>query len=243
MEMLIIAMVFAAVVKNGVVDTAAMATGKTPPSHAYRMAKLKAEQAMLQAAMDPSKVRTSPVDLRGGARMVLKHWYLDACEDVDHWRATRRKTRPERKAAREERRRRRAETIRRWARRDDGIVDAEVVSEENEFTPDPEPSVQDQPEQDRPRRTRTWRRTTTTEEVEVEEDSAGPASTEVAVLTPDPQVTPLPYRRMVLMTMLADAGYAPDVEAIGRMDSEQVDEAIAALLAHERATRTAAHPH
>jgi hypothetical protein len=111
--MLIIAMVFAAMVKNGVVDTAAMATGKTPPSHAYRMARLKAEQAM--AAADPSKVRTSPVDLRGGAKMVAKHWYLDACEDVDHWRANRRSTRPERKAARQARKDKRARVIREWA--------------------------------------------------------------------------------------------------------------------------------
>ncbi|MGI5122835.1 hypothetical protein ACQEU5_25290 [Marinactinospora thermotolerans] len=240
MEMLIIAMVFAAVVKNGVVDTAAMATGKTPPSHAYRMAKLKAEQAMLQAAMDPSKVRTSPVDLRGGARMVLKHWYLDACEDVDHWRANRRKTRPERRAAKAERRRRRAETIRRWARRDDGIVDAEIVDEDTAFTPDPEPSVQEQPEQDRPRRTRTWRRTTTTEEVEVEEEGPEPEPQEPQVVylpVPESQRPPLAHRRMVLISMLAGAGYEPDLEAISRMTGEEVDRAIEALVAHQQRER------
>lgn len=99
MEMLIAWLVLAFLIKRGVVDVAAMATGRTPPSHAYRMAKLKQKQQERQVEADP--------DTRGGFKRVLAHWYRDACEDVDEWRANRRKTRPERKAAKAERKRRR----------------------------------------------------------------------------------------------------------------------------------------
>lgn len=96
---LIIAMVVAAlIVRRGVVDVVAMATGRTPPSHAYRMARLT-----LQPEPDP--------DQRGGVRRVFRHWYLDACEDVDEWRATRRMSRPERRARRAARAAKRRQVI------------------------------------------------------------------------------------------------------------------------------------
>lgn len=96
MELLIAMLVAAMIVRRGAVDMTAMATGRTPPSHAYRMAKLEREP-------DP--------DQRGGIRRVLRHWYLDACEDVDEWRATRRMSRPERRARREERKAKRRAVI------------------------------------------------------------------------------------------------------------------------------------
>ncbi len=233
--MLILAMVIAAVVKNAAVDTVAMATGKTPPSHAYRMAKLRAQEAEAKRRL------ASDPDHRGGAKMLLRHWYLDACEDVDHWRAHRHKTRPERQAAARARRRERERRIREWAaqyvptdedesaaeREDEDIIDAEIVDEEPEHA----------------KTRRRSRTTTTTTTVTEEESTTRPAGDEVAVLTPDEESVkpPLPHRRMVLMTMLANSGYAPDTEAIAQMSSEEVDGAIAALVAHERATRSTAH--
>jgi len=252
MEMLILSMIIAATLKNSVVDTVAMATGKTPPSHAYRMAKLKE-----RAATERRRVEFDP-DTRGGVRMLLRHWYLDACEDVDHWRANRHRTKPQRKAAARRRRREREQRIRDWAARhvptdeppgghehggrgrkhqaqdenEDGqdIVDAEIVDEG--FTPPPAGG-------DRPEESPFGDTDTTT----VEDEPSGPAGTEVAVVHPDEETlkAPLPHRRMVLMTMLATAGYAPDTDAIAHMTSEEVDGAIAALVAHERATRTTAH--
>lgn len=245
--MLILSMIIAATLKNAAVDTVAMATGKTPPSHAYRMAKLREK-----AAREQRRLESDP-DTRGGARMLLRHWYLDACEDVDHWRAHRHRTKPQRKAAARRRRREREQRIRDWAakyvptdehlgdhepaghgsdrrttRDDSDIVDAEIVDENEGSTPPPTGS-------DRPGAPFT---TTVTED-----EPSGPAGTEVAVLHPDEETVkpPLPHRRMVLMTMLATAGYAPDTDAIAQMTSEEVDGAIAALVAHERATRTAAH--
>ncbi|KOX18058.1 hypothetical protein [Nocardiopsis sp. NRRL B-16309] len=239
MEMLILAAIAAFVVKNAAVDTVAMATGKTPPSHAYRMARLKE-----QAASERRRLAADP-DNRGGLKMVARHWYLDACEDVDHWRAHRHQTKPERKAARQRRRAERARVIREWAERHvpdvgdedaDGIVDAEIIDETDEFTPPGTEEPRPRPER------RRWRRTTTEEVYEEEADRPAPGS-DVVLLNPDEQTekAPLPHRRLVLMTMLASAGYAPDTEAIGRMTSEEVDGAIAALIAHERATRTASH--
>lgn len=96
MELIIAMVVAALLVRRGVVDVVAMATGRTPPSHAYRM-------ALLQQAPDP--------DQRTGLRRVFRHWYLDACEDVDEWRATRRMSRPERRARRQERKAKRREAI------------------------------------------------------------------------------------------------------------------------------------
>ena len=63
------------------------------------------------------------------------------------------------------------------------------------------------------------------------------------IVEPDEETLrpPLPHRRMMLITMLANAGYDPDPEAIGRMSSEEVDGAITAMVEHERATRTASH--
>jgi hypothetical protein len=231
--MLILAAVAAFVVKNAFVDTYAMATGKTPPSHAYRMAKLKE-----QAAKERRRLAADP-DTRGGLRMVARHWYLDACEDVDHWRAHRHETKPERKAARQRRRAERARLIREWAERhvpdlhedvdsgpdpDDDIIDAEIVDEEPQ--PRPEEGPRPRPRPERP--------------VPDEEPQPRPSSSsELDVLFPDEnaQRPPLPYRRLVLMTMLAAAGYAPNTEAIGAMTSQEVDAAITALIEHERATR------
>jgi hypothetical protein len=233
--MLILAAVAAFVVKNAFVDTYAMATGKTPPSHAYRMAKLKE-----QAAKERRRLAADP-DTRGGLKMVARHWYLDACEDVDHWRAHRHQTKPQRKAAAKRRRAERARLIREWAERhvpdlhddvtgpdaDDDIIDAEIVDEEPR--PRPEEGPRPRPEQPVPD--------------EPEPQPRPSSSSEVDVLFPDEHAEkpPLPYRRLVLMTMLAAAGYAPNTEAIGRMDEDEVDAAIAALIAHERATRTAAY--
>jgi hypothetical protein len=234
--MLILAAVAAFWVKNVALDFSALATGKTPPSHAYRMAKLREK-----AAKERRRLEADP-DNRGGLKMVLRHCYLDACEDVDHWRANRHKTKPQRKAAARRRRAERARLIREWAERhvpdlkddvdsgpgpDDDIIDAEIVDEEPNPRPE-EPRPRPRPE--RP--------------VPDEEPQPRPSSnSEVEVLFPDEnaQRPPLPYRRLVLMTMLAAAGYAPDTEAIGRMDEAEVDAAIAALIAHERATRTAAY--
>ena len=86
-------------------------------------------------------------------------------------------------------------------------------------------------------------RTTATSSTVTEEEARPAPGTDVAVVTPDEQGVrpPLPHRRMVLMTMLATAGYDPDVEAIGGMDEDQVDAAIEALIAHERAARSASH--
>ena len=227
---MILAAVAAFWIKTGAVDTVAMATGKTPPSHAYRMAKLRERQAQ------EKRRRASDPDIRGGMKMVARHWYLDACEDVDHWRAHRHKTRPERQAAKAARSRDRQRTIKDWAYRnmpgdpeptepaapdEDGFVDAEIVDETVEFDPAASSSA-----------------------TATEEEPAPPApGTDITLLTPDEssEQTPLPYRRLVLMTMLSAAGYAPDTDAIGRMTSEEVDGAIAALLAHERARRAAAH--
>ena len=115
MGLFLVLMVGVYLVKTAAVDTAAMATGRTPPSHAYRMAKLEADaELQRQALKDPAKAaaaRTSAPDLRGGAKMVARHWYLDACEDVDEWRAARRLSRPERKARKAQRRARRQAVI------------------------------------------------------------------------------------------------------------------------------------
>lgn len=240
-------------VKTGVVDMASMATGKTPPSHSYRMAKIRERQAKerRRLAGDP--------DLRGGLKMVARHWYLDACEDLDHWRANRHATKPERKAARQKRSEAREGFTSRWGWRKgdplpDDVVDAEIVDETSEFTPDAPPPSSPR-SRARPagpgtagtgaRRTTTTTTTTTSSTVTEEKPAPAPSApgAGLTLLTPDESAekTPLPYRRMVLMTMLSAAGYAPDTEVIGQMSSEEVDGAIAALIAHERALRAAAH--
>lgn len=99
MELLLAMLVATMIVRRGAVDVTAMATGRTPPSHAYRMAKLSKQQKQA----DP--------DGRGGMRRVMRHWYLDACEDVDEWRANRRLSRPERRARRAERKAKRQAVI------------------------------------------------------------------------------------------------------------------------------------
>lgn len=239
MEMLILAAVAAFWVKNVALDFGHLATGRTPPSHAYRMAKLREK-----AAKEKRRLAADP-DLRGGLGMVLRHCYLDACEELDAWRAHRHATRPERKAAARARRADREKFTARWGwRREDpmpdDIVDAEIVDENEGFTPDPPPAP---PTGARPGRSsrRTTTTTTTTSSTVTEEETRPAPGTDVVLLTPDEESVkpPLPHRRMVLMTMLATAGYDPDIQAIGQMTSEEVDGAIAALIAHERATRTA----
>ncbi|MFI6579346.1 hypothetical protein ACIBFB_26485 [Nocardiopsis sp. NPDC050513] len=241
MEMLILAAVAAFFVKNAALDFGHMATGRTPPSHAYRMAKLREK-----AARERRRLQADP-DLRGGLKMVLRHCYLDACEDLDAWRANRHATKPERKAAARARREQREGFTARWGWRKgdpmpDDVIDAEIVDEDEGLTPE-EPPAADAggPGGARPRRT-SRRTTTTTTSSTVTEEESRPGS-DVVLLTPDEETVkpPLPHRRMVLMTMLATAGYAPDTEAIGAMTSEEVDAAITALIAHERATRTASH--
>ncbi len=232
--MLILAAVAAFWVKNVALDFSSMATGRTPPSHAYRMAKLREKAAKERRRL------ASDSDLRGGLKMVLRHCYLDACEDLDAWRAHRHATKPERKAAARARRAEREGFTARWGWRKgdpmpEDIVDAEIVDEDEGFTPDPPPAAATGGA--RPGRTsRTTTTTTTTSTVTEEEPGS-----DVVLLNPDEETVkpPLPHRRMVLMTMLASAGFAPNTEAIGRMTSEEVDGAIAALIAHERATRAA----
>ena len=98
MELLLAMLVAAMIVRRGAVDVAAMTTGRTPPSHEYRMAKMAQQQNP-----DP--------DRRGGVKRIMRHWYLDACEDVDEWRANRRLSRPERRARRAERKAKRQAVI------------------------------------------------------------------------------------------------------------------------------------
>ncbi|PSK96035.1 hypothetical protein CLV63_113198 [Murinocardiopsis flavida] len=90
MEILIFAVVAVFMVSRGATDIAATVTGKTPPSHAYRMAKLQAKGEQRRTEPDP--------DTRAGLGRVARHWYLDACEDADAWRAERHLSKPERKA-------------------------------------------------------------------------------------------------------------------------------------------------
>ena len=240
--MLILAAIAALWIKNAALDFGHMATGRTPPSHAYRMARLREQAAKRRRAFDP--------DTRGGLGMVARHWYLDACEDLDHWRAHRHATKPERRAARQRRREAREGFTARWGwRKEDpmpeDIVDAEIVDETKGFTPDPPPAAAKGPGRARPGQTSRTTTTTTTSSTVTEEEARPAPGSGVAVLNPDEEAVrpPLPHRRMVLMTMLATAGYTPDTEAIGRMTSEEVDGAITALIAHERATRSASHTH
>lgn len=243
--MLILAALAAMWCKNVALDFGSLATGKTPPSHAYRMAKLR------EKAAKERRRQLSDPDMRGGLKMVARHCWLDACEDLDTWRANRRATRPERKAARQARREHRQGFTARWGWRSsdplpDDVIDAEVVDEDTVFTPDAPPpgaaagggaSGAARP---RPRRTTRTSTTTTTTTSTVTKETPG---AEIVLLTPDEETVrpPLPHRRMVLMTMLASAGFTPNIEAIGRMSSEEVDGAITALIAHERATRGAAY--
>ncbi|MFE6309304.1 hypothetical protein [Nocardiopsis sp. NPDC057823] len=243
MEMLILAALAAMWCKNVALDFGALATGKTPPSHAYRMAKLREK-----AARERRRQLSDP-DMRGGLKMVARHCWLDACEDLDTWRANRRATKPERKAARQARRQAREGFTARWGWRPsdpmpEDVIDAEIVDETTRFTPDAPPpgAAGGSGVPGAARRTARTTTTTTTTSSTVTEESTAPGS-DVVLLTPDEETVrpPLPHRRMVLMTMLASAGFAPDVEAIGRMGEEEVDGAITALIAHERATRGAAH--
>lgn len=100
MELILAMLVATMIVRRGAVDVTAMATGRTPPSHAYRMARL-----------DQQQERQSDNDRRKGLSRILRHWYLDACEDVDEWRANRRLSRPERRARRAERKAKRRAVI------------------------------------------------------------------------------------------------------------------------------------
>ncbi|MET9713369.1 hypothetical protein [Nocardiopsis alba] len=250
MEMLILAAVAAFWVRNAATDVVALTTGRTPPSHAYRMAKMRERQARERRKWEADQ------DRRGGLAMVARHWYLDACEDLDHWRAHRHATKPERKAARRERQAEREGFTSRWGwrRRDpmpDDVIDAEIVDDEHEFAPDEPPpappggGATTPPPSNTSQGTRR-RRTTTTTTSTVTEEEEGPApapGVEVVLVEPDEETLrpPLPHRRMMLMTMLANAGYDPDPEAIGQMSSEEVDGAITAMVEHERATRTASH--
>ncbi|MGW5880268.1 hypothetical protein ACWFMI_27350 [Nocardiopsis terrae] len=240
MEMLILAAVAAFWVKNVALDFSSLATGKTPPSHAYRMAKMREK-----AAKERRRLASDP-DLRGGLKMVLRHCYLDACEDLDAWRAHRHATRPQRRAAARQRRQAKERFTSRWGWRKgdpmpDDVIDAEIVDEEEGFTPDPQPGAAPRGAgRARPHRgqdTRTTTTTTTTSSTVTREK--GPAADrEVVPITPaeDALRPPLPHRRLMLMFMLAEAGFDPNAESIGQMSEDEVDAAIRALLEHERAT-------
>ncbi|QUX26379.1 MULTISPECIES: hypothetical protein [Nocardiopsis] len=89
---------------GGIKDTSAILKGQTPPSVAYRTARMAADKERLRAweralaegrplpaALEPRRIRIKDL---------ARHWWEDALEDVDAWRAGRRLSRPERKAAR-----------------------------------------------------------------------------------------------------------------------------------------------
>lgn len=98
-------------VGGGIKDTAAILKGQSPPSYAYRTAKLaasererKAANALIQQAIDkgePIPAALEPRRIR--IKDLMRHWWEDALEDADAWRARRHKTRPERKGARKAR--------------------------------------------------------------------------------------------------------------------------------------------
>jgi len=93
---------------GGIKDTAAILKGQTPPSYAYRTAKLaaserqrRAESALVDRALAEGKPLPAALEPRRiRIKDLARHWWEDALEDADHWRATRHGSRAERKAAR-----------------------------------------------------------------------------------------------------------------------------------------------
>lgn len=93
---------------GGVKDTAAILKGQSPPSYAYRTAKLaatererKAAHALIQQAIakgQPIPPALEPRRIR--IKDLMRHWWEDALEDADAWRARRHGSRHERRAAR-----------------------------------------------------------------------------------------------------------------------------------------------
>lgn len=90
-------------VGSGIKDTAAIAKGQTPPSHAYRMAKLaqRGQPAGQQPLGQGPQTAGAPTRYR---RITLKdlltHWWEDGLEVADAWRQRRHETRDVRKAKR-----------------------------------------------------------------------------------------------------------------------------------------------
>ncbi|MEU0237579.1 hypothetical protein ABZ234_07805 [Nocardiopsis sp. NPDC006198] len=92
---------------GGIKDTAAILKGQTPPSVAYRTARMAHDEKRLRAwekamatgkplppALEPRRIRIKDL---------ARHWWEDALDDADAWRAERHLSRPERKKARKER--------------------------------------------------------------------------------------------------------------------------------------------
>lgn len=93
---------------GGIKDTSAILKGQTPPSYAYRAAKLQASQKAAQrdhAMLKQAQERGEPLPAALEGRRIrvkdlVRHWWEDALEDADHWRSTRHASRGERKAKR-----------------------------------------------------------------------------------------------------------------------------------------------
>lgn len=93
---------------GGIKDTSAILKGQTPPSYAYRAAKLQASQKAAQrdhAVLKQAQERGEPLPAALEGRRIrvkdlVRHWWEDALEDADHWRSTRHASRGERKAKR-----------------------------------------------------------------------------------------------------------------------------------------------
>lgn len=87
-------------VGSGIKDTAAIARGQAPPSHAYRMAKLEQQAAGGAGGRNKQQV-VKPVRYR---RITLAdlavHWWEDGLEAADAWRERRHDAAPERRAKR-----------------------------------------------------------------------------------------------------------------------------------------------
>lgn len=105
--MLLAALVTWGTAGGGIKDTSAILKGQTPPSVAYRTARLASDEKRwrawekavasgqpLPAALEPRRIRIKDL---------ARHWWEDALADADAWRAQRHKSRPERKAARKAR--------------------------------------------------------------------------------------------------------------------------------------------
>lgn len=129
-------------VGGGIKDTAAIAKGQPPPSHAYRMAKLQAKQdnggagARGAGGAGARTARTRRITLTD----LMRHWWEDALEDADHWRAHRHKSRPERKEARKAWRQRRKDQVKQ------GYALLKQRGQ-NRFGPEPSQQAADKPSQ------------------------------------------------------------------------------------------------
>ncbi|MER6626086.1 hypothetical protein [Streptomyces sp. NPDC000931] len=122
---------------GGIKDTAAILKGQTPPSYAYRTAKMaasererKAAHALMRECLDKGKPIPAHLEPRRiRMRDLVRHWWEDALEDADHWRST---TRGKRRAARQAWRAKRKAQVKR------GYELLKRRGEERFATPEPE---------------------------------------------------------------------------------------------------------